>query len=108
MGRRLLRQWLSKPLINPEAIRRRQDIVAFFFTQGMLRAELRARLKGLGDLERLTNVSLPVMPGRVILQIYAAFYAVYLQYTIFSQKRFLHHFKRYLPIFILNLIYARS
>lgn len=55
MGRRLLRQWLSKPLINPEAIRRRQDIVAFFFTQGMLRAELRARLKGLGDLERLTN-----------------------------------------------------
>lgn len=55
MGRRLLRQWLSKPLINPEAICQRQEIVEYFFTRGLLRADLRTRLRGLGDLERLTN-----------------------------------------------------
>ncbi|WP_299024346.1 DNA mismatch repair protein MutS [uncultured Thermanaerothrix sp.] len=55
MGRRLLRQWLSKPLINPEAIRQRQDIIEYFFIRGILRADLRVRLRGLGDLERLTN-----------------------------------------------------
>jgi len=55
MGRRLLRQWINKPLIHPEAIRERQDVVEHFFTHGLLRAELREKLRGVGDLERLTN-----------------------------------------------------
>ncbi len=55
MGKRLMRQWVSKPLLDVEAIRARQNGVEFFFEDGMLRAELRAALKPLGDLERLTN-----------------------------------------------------
>ena len=55
MGRRLIRQWVSKPLLDVSRICRRQDGVAFFFGDGMLRAQARAALKPLGDLERLTN-----------------------------------------------------
>ena len=55
MGKRLLRQWVSKPLLDVDAIRRRQDGVEAFFADGLLRAEVRAALKQLGDLERLAN-----------------------------------------------------
>jgi DNA mismatch repair protein MutS len=55
MGKRLLRQWVSQPLLDLARIHERQNGVAFFFSSGMLRAELRAALKPLADLERLTN-----------------------------------------------------
>lgn len=55
MGARLIRQWVSKPLLDVNEICRRQDAVDFFNKDGLLRAELRAALKGLGDLERLAN-----------------------------------------------------
>jgi DNA mismatch repair protein MutS len=55
MGKRLIRQWVSKPLLDPEAIAARLDGVAYLIEQGMLRAELRSALKVLSDLERLTN-----------------------------------------------------
>lgn len=55
MGKRLIRQWVSKPLLDIEAICRRQQAVEFLLENGMLRAELRAALRPLGDLERLTN-----------------------------------------------------
>ncbi len=55
MGKRLLRRWIGQPLLNVEAIRARQDGVQRFFENGMLRAELRAALKPIGDLERLTT-----------------------------------------------------
>ncbi len=55
MGRRLLRQWVGKPLLDIEKIRQRQDGVAYFFGEGLGRAELRAALKPLGDLERMVN-----------------------------------------------------
>lgn len=53
MGKRLIRQWVSKPLINVAQIHKRQEGLAFFYAQGLLRTELRAGLKALGDLERL-------------------------------------------------------
>ena len=53
MGKRLIRQWVSKPLIDVAQICRRQDGLAFFHAQGLLRVELRTSLKALGDLERL-------------------------------------------------------
>jgi len=52
MGKRLMRQWVSKPLLDPDAIHTRQDGVATLIEQGLLRAELRAGLKRLVDLER--------------------------------------------------------
>jgi DNA mismatch repair protein MutS len=55
MGKRLLRQWVSQPLLDLPKIETRQNGVEVFFGQSMLRAELRAALKPLGDLERLTN-----------------------------------------------------
>ncbi|HET6597612.1 MAG TPA: DNA mismatch repair protein MutS [Anaerolineales bacterium] len=55
MGKRLMHQWVSQPLLNVERIKRRQDGVQYFFEDGMKRAELRAALKPLADLERLVN-----------------------------------------------------
>ncbi len=55
MGKRLIRQWVSKPLLDVEEIHRRQHGVSYLFNHGMLRAELRAALKPLSDVERLTT-----------------------------------------------------
>jgi DNA mismatch repair protein MutS len=55
MGKRLLNQWVNIPLLDVERIYRRQEGVAFFFNDGLRRAEIRAALKPLNDLERLTN-----------------------------------------------------
>ena len=55
MGKRLLHNWVSQPLLDLSKIRSRQDGVEFFFASGMVRAELRAALKPIADLERLTN-----------------------------------------------------
>ena len=55
MGRRLMNQWVSQPLLNVEKIERRQNGVEYFCDDGMKRLELRAALKPLADLERLVN-----------------------------------------------------
>ncbi len=55
MGRRLILQWVNKPLLDVESIRARQEGVSYFFKDGLLRSETRAGLKPLGDLERLVN-----------------------------------------------------
>jgi DNA mismatch repair protein MutS len=55
MGKRMIHQWVSQPLLRVDKIRARQDGVQFFFERGMDRAELRDALKPLADLERLTN-----------------------------------------------------
>ena len=55
MGKRLLFQWISQPLLDVGKIRKRLDGVEYFFEHSMERAELRAALKPLADLERLTN-----------------------------------------------------
>ncbi len=55
MGKRLIHQWVSQPLLSVEKIVRRQNGVQYFFENGMMRAELRNALKPLADLERLVN-----------------------------------------------------
>lgn len=55
MGHRLIRQWVSKPLLDLQAINARQDIVEHFLQEGLNRAELRSGMKSVGDLERITN-----------------------------------------------------
>jgi DNA mismatch repair protein MutS len=55
MGKRMLRQWVSMPLLDVGRIRQRQEGVALFHADGLLRSELRQILKPLGDLERLVN-----------------------------------------------------
>ena len=55
MGKRMIHQWVSQPLLNVERIKRRQNGIQYFFDDSMKRAELRAALKPLADLERLVN-----------------------------------------------------
>lgn len=55
MGGRLIYQWLSKPLLDVEQIQQRQAGVAYLGENGLDRADLRAKLKPLADLERVTQ-----------------------------------------------------
>jgi DNA mismatch repair protein MutS len=55
MGKRLMRAWVSQPLLDVTKIQARQEGVQYFFDNGMTRAETRAALKPLADLERLVN-----------------------------------------------------
>ena len=55
MGRRLLRQWIGRPLIDRARIEKRLDLVQAFYDDGLWRAEVRQALRPVGDLERLTN-----------------------------------------------------
>lgn len=55
MGTRLLRRWLSQPLLDLDALHRRQEAVACCVDNGLLRAELRQALADIGDMERVVN-----------------------------------------------------
>jgi DNA mismatch repair protein MutS len=55
MGHRLIRQWVSKPLLKIEEIIRRQNSVAFLKEHGLLRTEIFQHLRQFSDLERLTS-----------------------------------------------------
>ena len=53
-GARLLRQRLLAPLMNVAAIRRRHDAIDLFVQHNRARSELRAALKQIGDIQRLS------------------------------------------------------
>ncbi|MCC5831905.1 MAG: DNA mismatch repair protein MutS [Chlamydiales bacterium] len=53
MGKRLLREWIKRPLLDPEAIKVRLDAVEAFYHSPKELAELRQQLRGVRDLERL-------------------------------------------------------
>jgi DNA mismatch repair protein MutS len=55
MGKRLLRQWVSKPLLDLAKITQRQDAVQTFVEHGLERIELRQLFQQISDLERLVN-----------------------------------------------------
>jgi DNA mismatch repair protein MutS len=55
MGARLLRNWLHQPLLDLETVNRRLDAVEALVDTSPTRAELRAALKHVTDLERLAN-----------------------------------------------------
>jgi DNA mismatch repair protein MutS len=55
MGKRTLRSWVNNPLLDRDKIRQRQDLVEYFFTDGVRRTEISTQLKELHDLERLVN-----------------------------------------------------
>jgi len=55
MGARLLRRWVSQPLLELDALNARLDAVERFWADARLRGETRNRLSGVGDLERLVN-----------------------------------------------------
>ncbi|HOJ01782.1 MAG TPA: DNA mismatch repair protein MutS [Anaerolineaceae bacterium] len=55
LGKRLLRNWLNKPLIDPQKIHSRLEHVSYFVQDGLLRKELQAHLKKVSDLERIST-----------------------------------------------------
>jgi DNA mismatch repair protein MutS len=55
MGGRLLRRWLSQPLLDAGALNARLDLVEAGLRDVPLRAKLRSYLDRVGDLERLAN-----------------------------------------------------
>ncbi len=55
MGGRLLRAWLHQPLLDVDVLNRRLDAVEIFVAETLCRGEIRAQLKEVADLERLTN-----------------------------------------------------
>jgi len=55
LGKRLLRNWMSKPLIDPILIRQRLDNVEFFIGDGLLRKDLQNQIKKISDLERIVT-----------------------------------------------------
>ncbi len=61
MGRRLLRQWINRPLLTLPEIEGRLDQVQTLHDDGMLRVEVRQALTGIGDLERLANRAAALM-----------------------------------------------
>lgn len=72
MGARLLRQWLLRPLRDPEAIAERQDAVAALVEDEATRRGVRALLGRVGDLERLTSrVALGVAHARDLVSLRA-------------------------------------
>ena len=54
MGSRLLREWLSLPIIDIPALNARYDVVQFFFDNEEALEEMRSRLSEVGDLDRIT------------------------------------------------------
>ncbi len=55
MGARLLRSWIEKPLIDLQAIKKRQAAIAYLVDNSIIRMELAELLDQIQDLERLTS-----------------------------------------------------
>lgn len=55
MGSRLIRRWLTEPLLDIEEIKKRLDCVEFFSQNTILREEIFSLLKGITDIERLIS-----------------------------------------------------
>ena len=55
MGGRLMRTWLLQPLLDAAGLEARLDAVETFTSQTLARGDIRAHLKEMADLERLTN-----------------------------------------------------
>src|SRR5256885_8805327 len=74
MGKRLLRSWMLRPSIDLAEIQARQDAVAEAVASTIHREELRRKLEGVLDLERLlSRVTLETANARDLLALAASF-----------------------------------
>jgi DNA mismatch repair protein MutS len=55
MGGRLLRRWISQPLLDIAMLEQRQQVIAELLGDSLLQARLTEALKRAGDIERLIN-----------------------------------------------------
>ena len=54
-GKRLFHRWLGQPLLSGSSINDRQDGVEWFIEYPLVRGEIRSRLRGFADIERIIN-----------------------------------------------------
>lgn len=77
MGARLLKQWLSRPLLSVKAITHRQDMVQALLDNYFTRQNVIDALKGVYDLERLTGrIAFGNVNARELLQLARSLAAV--------------------------------
>ncbi len=70
MGGRLLRRWVALPLKDAKQIRKRQQVVEYFFRAPEAREEIKQLMEGIGDLERLASkVATARINPREVLQL---------------------------------------
>lgn len=55
MGKRMLRSWIERPLVNAAKITKRQNAVGELLDNSVLRDEIREALSGINDMERLMS-----------------------------------------------------
>jgi len=55
MGSRLLKKWLSQPLLDINELTRRQDAISWFYDNALPRTQITSLLGKIADLERLVN-----------------------------------------------------
>ena len=55
MGKRTLRSWIERPLVNVSQITKRQNAVAALVDDSMLRDDIKELLTGINDIERLMS-----------------------------------------------------
>ncbi len=73
MGKRLLRNWIEKPLLNVTKIINRQSAVEELVNETVLRLDLTAALVGIFDIERLmTNIVYGSAKGRELRSLASA------------------------------------
>ncbi|PAE07637.1 DNA mismatch repair protein MutS [Terribacillus saccharophilus] len=70
MGARMLKKWLERPLLQKEAITKRQDLVQAFFDHFFERDTIRQHLQSVYDIERLSGrVAFGNVNARDLLQL---------------------------------------
>lgn len=73
MGKRLIRNWICQPLLNPAPITRRHDAVEELVENTIMRDDLMGELQGVPDMERLmTRIVYGSANGRELRSLYAA------------------------------------
>jgi DNA mismatch repair protein MutS len=55
MGGRLIRRWISQPLLDIAILQQRQQVISELLANTLLQARLAEALKKAGDIERLIN-----------------------------------------------------
>ena len=74
MGKRLLKSFIEKPLVNVGKITRRQNAVAELFDNVQMRIDLRDALGGIPDIERImTKIVYGSANARDLISLLSAF-----------------------------------
>lgn len=87
LGSRLLKRWITFPLVDIAQIEQRLNNVEFFINHYHVIEDLNIHLKQIGDLERLVaKISIGKANPRDIIQLYNALKAIHNIKNLFSQE----------------------